>query len=105
MCHMGYNSGKNPRLQGKMGEAVSCIIFNEAKGVKLSDADLWFKLGLTLYDGKYYQEAFLISGNRQILSKMRKLKEIIKPRHIPQDLKTRLINIIDSFRKDATRRP
>ena len=52
---------------------------------------------------KYYQEAFLISGNRQILSKMRKLIKIIKPRHISLDLKIRLISVINSFLTDASR--
>jgi tetratricopeptide (TPR) repeat protein len=32
-------------------------VFNKAKESKLSNADRWFKLGLTLYDGKYYTEA------------------------------------------------
>ncbi len=52
---------------------------------------------------KYYQEAFLISGNRKILSKIRKLKRIIQPKHISQDLKVRLISGIDSFLADASR--
>lgn len=52
---------------------------------------------------KYYQEAFLINGNRQIISKMRKLKENIRSRHVSQDLKTRLIGVIDGFLTDASR--
>jgi len=52
---------------------------------------------------KYYQEAFLISGRRQILSKIRKLRTIIGPRHIPRDLKARLISEIGGFLNDTTR--
>ncbi len=32
-------------------------LFKEAKEAELSDVTLWFKLGMTLYDGEYYQEA------------------------------------------------
>ena len=32
-------------------------IFEKTKDVKLSNLDDWFKLGLTLYDGKYYAES------------------------------------------------
>jgi hypothetical protein len=51
---------------------------------------------------KYYQDAFLISGNRQILTKIRKLKDTVESRRIPSDLKTRLINIMASYLRDAT---
>lgn len=50
---------------------------------------------------KYYQEAYLISGNRQILNKMRKLKEDLEARRVPIKLRTRLINAINSFQKYA----
>ena len=52
---------------------------------------------------RYYQDAFLISGNRQIVTKIRKLKNIINSRRIPTDLKTRLTNIIGSYLSEATR--
>jgi hypothetical protein len=52
---------------------------------------------------KYYQEAFLISGKRPILTKMRKLKTDIGPRHMSTALKTRLTSLIDSFLRDASR--
>ncbi len=52
---------------------------------------------------KYYQDAFLISGNRQIITKIRKLKDIINSRRIPRDFKTRLTNIIASYLNDATK--
>ena len=50
---------------------------------------------------KYYQEAYLISGNRQILNRMRKLKESIEERRVPIKLRKRLVNAIDSFEKAA----
>ncbi|MCJ7425679.1 MAG: hypothetical protein MUO17_00800 [Dehalococcoidales bacterium] len=51
---------------------------------------------------KYYQEAFLINGNRRILTKMRRLRRDVKPKHIPLELKNRLISMIDSFLDDAS---
>jgi tetratricopeptide (TPR) repeat protein len=32
-------------------------VFQKAKECNYSDAGGWFKIGMTLYDGKYYQEA------------------------------------------------
>lgn len=52
---------------------------------------------------KYYQEAFLVSGNRQIINKIRRLEETIKAKRIPQELKTRLIGIIRNFHGNVTR--
>jgi hypothetical protein len=52
---------------------------------------------------KYYQDAFLISGNRQIITKIRKLKDTVNSRRIPKDLKTRLTNIIAAYLHDATK--
>ncbi len=53
---------------------------------------------------KYYQEAFLISGRRRIVNKMRNLRKTIdRPRHIPRELRTRLISLIDTFNRDVTR--
>jgi hypothetical protein len=48
---------------------------------------------------KYYQEAFLISGNRQIISKMRKLRDDIKTKKVPIKLRTRLVNAIDTYQQ------
>ncbi len=53
---------------------------------------------------KYYQDAFLISGNRQILNKIRKLKDNVESRRIPSDLKMRLSNIMTAYLRDATKR-
>jgi hypothetical protein len=50
---------------------------------------------------KYYQEAYLISGNRQILNKMRRLKKDLEARRLPIKLRKRLINTIDTFQKDV----
>ena len=50
---------------------------------------------------KYYQEAYLISGNRQILNKMGKLKAGLEEKRVPIKLRTRLLNAINSFEKDA----
>lgn len=50
---------------------------------------------------KYYQEAYLISGNKQIVNKMRKLKKDLAERRVPIRLRNRLINTIDSFQKDV----
>lgn len=33
-------------------------LFETAKSLKLDDADSWYKLGLALFDGSYYKEAF-----------------------------------------------
>ncbi len=52
---------------------------------------------------KYYQDAFLISGKPQIITKIRKLKNIINSKRIPKELKTRLTNIISSYLSDATK--
>ncbi len=52
---------------------------------------------------KYYQDAFLIGGNRQILTKIRKLKNIISSKRISKDLKTRLTSIITSYLSDAAK--
>ena len=35
----------------------SLELFKEAKQLQSSDADMWFILGLALYDGKHYSEA------------------------------------------------
>jgi len=51
---------------------------------------------------KYFQEAFLISGNRQIITKMRKLKQTIHEKHISKELKDRLIDDIERFDYDST---
>ncbi|HEX9273177.1 MAG TPA: tetratricopeptide repeat protein [Candidatus Binatia bacterium] len=32
-------------------------VFNKARELKPTDADAWYKLGLMLYDGEYYQQA------------------------------------------------
>jgi hypothetical protein len=50
----------------------------------------------------YYQDAFLITGKRQIITKIRKLKDIINSERIPRDYKTRLTSIIATYIKDAT---
>lgn len=52
---------------------------------------------------KYYQEAFLINGRRQILSKIRKLRTTINSKRIPKDLKSRLTSEIGGFLNDVTR--
>lgn len=52
---------------------------------------------------KYYQDAFLVSGNRQIITKIRKLKNIIDSKRISKELKTRLTSIITSYLNDATK--
>lgn len=51
---------------------------------------------------KYYQDAFLIGGNRQIITKIKKLKENINSKRIPKDLKTRLENIISGYLENAS---
>lgn len=60
---MGYNSEKNPRLQGKMGEAVSCIIFNEAKDqvllIKRRDIPVWVLPGGGIDENEAPEEASL----------------------------------------------
>ena len=50
---------------------------------------------------KYYQEAYLISGNRQILNRMSKLKEDLEERRVPIRLRNRLINTINDFQRDV----
>jgi hypothetical protein len=52
---------------------------------------------------RYYQDAFLISGNRSIITKIRKLKDMIDSKRIPPDLKTRLTSIISGYLTDAAR--
>jgi hypothetical protein len=49
----------------------------------------------------YLEEAYLISGNRQIITKLRKLKRTVKAKHISIELKDRLNKEIDKFDKDS----
>jgi tetratricopeptide (TPR) repeat protein len=44
-------------------------VFKKAKEGGFSDADGWFKLGLTLYDGKYYREGLEAFGKVQAMAK------------------------------------
>ena len=44
---------------GAGGQAMA--VFKRMKMGELSDSGSWFKLGLTLYDGKYYEESLEMS--------------------------------------------
>ena len=44
-------------------------VFNETKNGALANADSWFKLALTLYDGKYYEQALEAAKEAQVQAK------------------------------------
>jgi hypothetical protein len=44
-------------------------VFNETKNRKLTNADSWFKLALTLYDGKYYEQALEAAKEAHVQAK------------------------------------
>ncbi len=43
--------------------------FNETKNRELTNTDSWFKLALTLYDGKYYEQALKAAKEAQVQAK------------------------------------
>jgi len=49
---------RNVRVMAWTGAGKQALdLFQQARELSLAEPDAWFKLGLTLYDGKYYQEA------------------------------------------------
>jgi tetratricopeptide (TPR) repeat protein len=44
-------------------------VFNETKNRELADTDSWFKLAMTLYDGKYYEQALKAAREAQVQAK------------------------------------
>ncbi len=46
----------------------SLDIFKKVRDISVSDAGVWFKLGLALYDGKYYEEGLYAFKQAEQLS-------------------------------------
>jgi len=58
------------------------------EAIRKSDYDIAFK---------YYQEAYLISGSRQIITKIQELKDTVEGRRLPPDLKLRIVTLISDY--------